>query len=85
MEDYAPLDEGQEAHWEVVERILFLYAKLNPGTVITRLTVQQVSYISYNNAINNISMLKKYNLLQLPSEKRSYMNTFRRRKGMIKI
>ena len=31
MEDYAPLDEGREAHWEVVERILFLYAKLNPG------------------------------------------------------
>lgn len=23
--------EGHEAHWEVVERILFLYAKLNPG------------------------------------------------------
>lgn len=23
--------EGMEAHWEVVERILFLYAKLNPG------------------------------------------------------
>lgn len=31
IEDYAPLDEGREAHWEVVERILFLYAKLNPG------------------------------------------------------
>lgn len=30
-EDYVPLDEGSEAHWEVVERILFLYAKLNPG------------------------------------------------------
>ncbi|XP_063235175.1 TBC1 domain family member 13 isoform X3 [Bacillus rossius redtenbacheri] len=30
-EDYAPMSEGQEAHWEVVERILFLYAKLNPG------------------------------------------------------
>ncbi|KAJ8959460.1 hypothetical protein NQ318_022157 [Aromia moschata] len=30
-EDYAPMDEGKEAHWEVVERILFLYAKLNPG------------------------------------------------------
>ncbi|XP_024081658.1 TBC1 domain family member 13 isoform X2 [Cimex lectularius] len=30
-EDYAPLAEGSEAHWEVVERILFLYAKLNPG------------------------------------------------------
>lgn len=25
------MDAGQEAHWEVVERILFLYAKLNPG------------------------------------------------------
>merc|ERR1719209_1189367 len=31
VEDYAPLSEGQEAHWEVVERLLFLYAKLNPG------------------------------------------------------
>ncbi|XP_014208110.1 TBC1 domain family member 13 [Copidosoma floridanum] len=30
IEDYAPL-EGGEAHWEVLERILFLYAKLNPG------------------------------------------------------
>merc|ERR1712241_919485 len=30
-ENYAPLAEGQEAHWEVVQRILFLYAKLNPG------------------------------------------------------
>ncbi|XP_028131602.1 TBC1 domain family member 13 [Diabrotica virgifera virgifera] len=30
-EDYAPMTEGKEAHWEVVERILFLYAKLNPG------------------------------------------------------
>lgn len=30
-ENYAPLEAGHEAHWEVVERILFLYAKLNPG------------------------------------------------------
>lgn len=30
-EDYAPMEEGKEAHWEVVERVLFLYAKLNPG------------------------------------------------------
>ncbi|XP_023952164.2 TBC1 domain family member 13 [Bicyclus anynana] len=29
--DYTPLNEGSEAHWEVVERMLFLYAKLNPG------------------------------------------------------
>lgn len=25
------MPEGMEAHWEVVERILFIYAKLNPG------------------------------------------------------
>jgi hypothetical protein len=31
QEDYAVLNSGQEAHWEVVERILFIYAKLNPG------------------------------------------------------
>ena len=31
QEDYAVLTSGQEAHWEVVERILFIYAKLNPG------------------------------------------------------
>jgi len=31
VEDYAPLEAGCEAHWEVVERLLFLYAKLNPG------------------------------------------------------
>lgn len=30
-EDYAPMAEEKEAHWEVVERILFIYAKLNPG------------------------------------------------------
>ncbi|XP_075162206.1 TBC1 domain family member 13 [Haematobia irritans] len=30
-ETYKAMDEGQEAHWEVVQRILFLYAKLNPG------------------------------------------------------
>ncbi|XP_050683759.1 TBC1 domain family member 13 isoform X2 [Leptidea sinapis] len=29
--DYVPLKDGSEAHWEVVERMLFMYAKLNPG------------------------------------------------------
>ncbi|XP_025414226.1 TBC1 domain family member 13 [Sipha flava] len=29
--EFKPLDEGSEAHWEVVERILFVYYKLNPG------------------------------------------------------
>lgn len=30
-ESYDAMEDGKEAHWEVVERILFLYAKLNPG------------------------------------------------------
>ncbi|XP_037046178.1 TBC1 domain family member 13 isoform X2 [Bradysia coprophila] len=30
-ENYEAMEEGQEAHWEIVQRILFLYAKLNPG------------------------------------------------------
>ncbi|XP_078282555.1 TBC1 domain family member 13 isoform X3 [Rhinoraja longicauda] len=29
--EYEVLPNGCEAHWEVVERILFVYAKLNPG------------------------------------------------------
>jgi len=29
--EFKPLEEGSEAHWEVVERILFVYCKLNPG------------------------------------------------------
>lgn len=28
---YEAMEEGSEAHWEVVQRILFIYAKLNPG------------------------------------------------------
>ncbi|VDO98202.1 unnamed protein product [Soboliphyme baturini] len=30
-EEYKELWDGQEAHWQVVERILFVYCKLNPG------------------------------------------------------
>lgn len=31
LNEYEVLPSGCEAHWEVVERILFIYAKLNPG------------------------------------------------------
>ncbi|XP_059609339.1 TBC1 domain family member 13 [Phlebotomus argentipes] len=31
QESYEAMEEGLEAHWEVVQRILFLFAKLNPG------------------------------------------------------
>lgn len=31
LSEYEVPPSGCEAHWEVVERILFIYAKLNPG------------------------------------------------------
>ncbi|XP_055702733.1 TBC1 domain family member 13 [Phlebotomus papatasi] len=31
QENYEAMEEGLEAHWEVVQRILFIFAKLNPG------------------------------------------------------
>eukprot|EP00053_Salpingoeca_punica_P002076 m.36063 g.36063 ORF g.36063 m.36063 type:complete len:402 (+) comp11372_c0_seq1:203-1408(+) len=31
VSDEPPRVDGEECHWEVVERILFIYAKLNPG------------------------------------------------------
>ena len=31
IDDYVVLPEGDEAHWEVAERILFIFGKLNPG------------------------------------------------------
>lgn len=30
--EYSYLPDGKEAHWEIVERILFIFAKLNPGS-----------------------------------------------------
>jgi len=30
-DEYKHLGDGQEAHWEIVQRILFIFAKLNPG------------------------------------------------------
>ena len=30
-DEFVTLSAGEEAHWEVVERLLFIYGKLNPG------------------------------------------------------
>ncbi|KRX94037.1 TBC1 domain family member 13 [Trichinella pseudospiralis] len=30
-DDYFTIEKGKETHWQVVERILFIYSKLNPG------------------------------------------------------
>ena len=47
MEDYAPLDEGREAHWEVVQRILFLYAKLNPRQSYVQVKIIMI-FVAHN-------------------------------------
>jgi hypothetical protein len=39
VEQYKSLDEGDEAHWQVVERILFIYSKLNPGVKYVQVRV----------------------------------------------
>nr|CAD7574575.1 unnamed protein product [Timema californicum] len=51
-EDYAPMPEGSEAHWEVVERILFLYAKLNPGQGYVQGMNEIIGPIYYSFACN---------------------------------
>lgn len=51
-EDYAPMAEGMEAHWEVVERILFLYAKLNPGQGYVQGMNEIIGPIYYSFACN---------------------------------
>ena len=45
--DLVVLDDGQEANWEVVERILFIYAKLNPGhSYVQACTAHVLSIVS---------------------------------------
>jgi hypothetical protein len=41
--EYENLSETEEAHWEVVERMLFIYAKLNPGQVGWDLTTAELA------------------------------------------
>lgn len=45
-EEYKPLEEGKEAHWQVVERILFIYSKLNPGVGYVQVIEKQIWIIS---------------------------------------
>lgn len=65
-EDYAPMQEGQEAHWEVVERILFLYAKLNPGQSYVQGMNEIIGPIYYTFASDpDISFRSKLQFLNL--------------------
>ncbi|CAL7949202.1 unnamed protein product [Xylocopa violacea] len=53
-EDYAPLAEGGEAHWEVLERILFLYAKLNPGQGYVQEHAEADTFFCFTNLMSEI-------------------------------
>lgn len=50
--EYEVLPNGCEAHWEVVERILFIYAKLNPGIAYVQGMNEIVGPIYYTFATN---------------------------------
>lgn len=58
-EEYAPLARGQEAHWEVVERLLFIYAKLNPGQSYVQGMNEIIGPLYYTMASDTSSDWKK--------------------------
>lgn len=52
------MPSGSEAHWEVVERILFIYAKLNPGIAYVQGMNEVVGPIYYTFATDPNSQWK---------------------------
>lgn len=56
--EYEVLPNGCEAHWEVVERILFIYAKLNPGIAYVQGMNEIVGPIYYTFATDPNSQWK---------------------------
>ncbi|MEQ2166150.1 hypothetical protein GOODEAATRI_024858 [Goodea atripinnis] len=56
--EYEVLPNGSEAHWEVVERILFIYAKLNPGIAYVQGMNEIVGPIYYTFATDPSSQWK---------------------------
>ncbi|KAM8934445.1 TBC1 domain family member 13 isoform 1-T1 [Pelodytes ibericus] len=60
LNECKPLPSGSEAHWEVVERILFIYAKLNPGIAYVQGMNEIVGPIYYTFATNPNSAWKEH-------------------------
>uniref|UniRef100_A0A3Q2EIV6 TBC1 domain family member 13 n=1 Tax=Cyprinodon variegatus TaxID=28743 RepID=A0A3Q2EIV6_CYPVA len=58
--EYEVLPNGSEAHWEVVERILFIYAKLNPGIAYVQGMNEIVGPIYYTFATDPSSQWKEH-------------------------
>ncbi|XP_060083615.1 TBC1 domain family member 13-like [Ylistrum balloti] len=59
-EEYMTLPDGQEAHWEVVERILFIYGKLNPGQGYVQGMNEILGPIYYTFATDPDAQCKEY-------------------------
>lgn len=60
--EFKPLEEGSEAHWEVVERILFVYCKLNPGQGYVQGMNEIIGPIYYCFATDPIIKMKGTNI-----------------------
>ncbi|EDV28176.1 uncharacterized protein TRIADDRAFT_53506 [Trichoplax adhaerens] len=59
-QEYHTLSEGEEAHWEVVERMLFIYAKLNPGIGYVQGMNEIMGPIYYIFAVDSNSEWKRF-------------------------
>ncbi|XP_041370613.1 TBC1 domain family member 13-like [Gigantopelta aegis] len=57
---YMVLAKGEEAHWEVVERILFIYAKLNPGLKYVQGMNEILGPIYYTFAVDPDSTCREF-------------------------
>lgn len=59
--DYCPMPEGSEAHWEVVERMLFIFAMLNPGQSYVQGMNEIIGHIYYTFACDpNMEFRSKF-------------------------
>lgn len=67
LNEYEVLPNGCEAHWEVVERILFIYAKLNPGIAYVQGMNEIVGPLYYTFATDPNSEWKGRQALCCPS------------------
>ncbi|KAK2182842.1 hypothetical protein NP493_334g03025 [Ridgeia piscesae] len=59
-DEYVVLEEGEEAHWEVVERMLFLYSKLNPGQGYVQGMNEIIGPIYYTFAADSSPQCQEY-------------------------
>ncbi|XP_022256347.1 LOW QUALITY PROTEIN: TBC1 domain family member 13-like [Limulus polyphemus] len=85
IEEYQPLPPGEEAHWEVVERILFIYAKLNPGQSYVQGMNEIIGPIYYSFACDpNVEWRRKFLSHQIVFNNINKINFTNRPKLMVR-